>query len=237
MALDIQVGHFQGVEGQIAQDHFGFGEDVGAGDADATGAGAKVEDARRVLRQPGGETLLDQLGDRRTGHQHALVDHEGHAAEPGLAEQIGHRHALFDAAEEQLAQVRAFVLFQATVQVAVGDLVRQVQSAQHQLAGLIPGIVGAMTEEQVFSMETADSPANVITQGAQAGLGHVDYLGKRAADSSTPPVSGQPPGGDERRPATPVGRGSPPLGRRPVDVRAGNWTLVHGSLIPPQGGQ
>ncbi|MNT46753.1 hypothetical protein D3C72_1834210 [compost metagenome] len=133
--------------------------------------------------------------------------------------------------------MRALVLFQAAVQVTVGDFVGQVQGAQHQLAGLIPRIVGAMTEEQVFSMETADSPANVITQGAQAGLGHVDYLRKRAADSNTPPVSGQLPGGDERQSARSAVPGSQPLGWRLAEAQAGNWTLVHGSLIPPQGGQ
>ncbi|MCY1385049.1 hypothetical protein D9M69_733780 [compost metagenome] len=57
------------------------------------------------------------------------------------------------------------VILQAAVEVAVGDLPRQMHSPQHQLAGLVPGIVAAMTEEQLFAIETADSPADVITQG------------------------------------------------------------------------
>ncbi|MCY1224929.1 hypothetical protein D9M72_371070 [compost metagenome] len=204
MALDVQVGHFQGIEGEVAQHHFGAGEDVSTGDTDAARAGAEDEHPRRLLGQPGGELLLDQFGDGRTRHQHSLVDHEGHATEPGLAQQVGHRHALFDASAQQFAQVCALILFQAAVQVAVGNLVGQMQRAEHQLAGFVPGVIGAVPEEQVFGMETADCPANVVTQGAQAGFGHGSYLRKRAADSTTPAAREQPTTADERPPRTPL---------------------------------
>lgn len=64
MALDVLVGDFQRFEGQVPQHHFGFLELVGTGDADATGAGAQVKDARRRLGQPGFKAVFDQLANR-----------------------------------------------------------------------------------------------------------------------------------------------------------------------------
>jgi hypothetical protein len=47
-----------------------------------------------------------------------------------------------------------------------------VQGAEHQLPGFVPGIVGAVAKKQVFPMETADSPTDMVAQGAQAGSDH-----------------------------------------------------------------
>ena len=66
-------------------------------------------------------------------------------------------------------QVRMFGVFQAAIEVAVGNFVRQVQGTEHQLAGLIPGIVGAVAEEQLLTMKPTDCPANVVAHGTQAG--------------------------------------------------------------------
>ncbi|MCY1428765.1 hypothetical protein D9M71_446620 [compost metagenome] len=101
MPLDVDIGHFQRIEGQVGQHHFGPREGMCAGNADAAGTGAEVEDARRLGSQPGFEMLLDQLADGRTRHQHAFVDHERHIAEPGLAKQISRRHALVDASKQE----------------------------------------------------------------------------------------------------------------------------------------
>lgn len=108
---------------------------------------------------------VDQLGDRRARHQHTLIDDEGQTAEPGLAQQVGGGYALFDAALEQRLQVGVLVVFQAAIEIGVGDFPRQVQRAEHQLAGFIPGIVGAVAEEQLLGLKTTDGPADVITQG------------------------------------------------------------------------
>ena len=169
MPLDVAVGHFQRLEGQVAEHHFRVGEGIGAGDADAARAGAQVEDARRLGRQPGRETLADQFGNRRARHQHALVHLERQAAEPGLAEQVGGRHAFADAALDQAAEQVALVILQPTVQVGVGHFIRQMQGTQHQHAGLVPGVIGSMPKIDLLSLESADRPANVITQGTKAG--------------------------------------------------------------------
>jgi len=104
-----------------------------------------------------------------TRNQHALIDDERQTAEPGLPEQIGGRYALLDAPLQQILQVRTLIVLEAAVEVAVGHFPGQVQRTQHQLARLVPGVVGAVPEEQLFGLETADGPANVVAQGAQTG--------------------------------------------------------------------
>jgi len=70
----------------------------------------------------------------------------------------------------------ALVILQAAIQVAVGNLERQVQGAEHQMAGIVPGVVGTVTEEQFFGMKTADGPADMVTQGKQTGRVHGTLL-------------------------------------------------------------
>ncbi|RMO56848.1 hypothetical protein ALQ29_05593 [Pseudomonas marginalis pv. marginalis] len=186
MALDVLVGHFQGFEGQVPQHHFGVLELIGASDADAPGARAQVEDACRRLGQPGLKAVFDQLADRRTRDQHALINDKRHAAEPGLFQQVSGGHALMDAAMQQTLNVGNLFFFQVAIQIAVGNFPRQVQGAEHQLPGFVPGIVGTMPEKQLFPMETADSPSDVVAQGAQAGSDHGGkLLEKTTGDSNS----------------------------------------------------
>ena len=39
---------------------------------------------------------------------------------------------------------------------------------QNQLTRIVPGVVGAVAKEQLLRLKTADSPANIVTQGTQA---------------------------------------------------------------------
>jgi hypothetical protein len=75
-------------------------------------------------------------------------------------------------AMQQTLYVRDFLFFQVAIEVTVGNFPWQVQSAEHQLPGFVPGIVGTVTKKQVFPMETADGPTDVVAQGAQAGCDH-----------------------------------------------------------------
>ncbi|MOA23016.1 hypothetical protein D3C78_1436150 [compost metagenome] len=147
MAFDVLIGHFQRIEGQVSQYHFGVREHFGTDDANAAGTGAQVENAGRLSSEPRLETLFDQLANGRTWNQHALVDNEGQATEPRLTQQVGGRHAVFDAAFEQALQVHQFIVFQLAIQIAVGNLPRQVDRTQHQQPGFIPGVVGAVSEK------------------------------------------------------------------------------------------
>ncbi|MNG01346.1 hypothetical protein D3C84_843200 [compost metagenome] len=64
VTLDILVGHFQRFERQIREHDLGALELVGAGDTDATGTGAQVENPCRLGTQPWRETVFDQLANR-----------------------------------------------------------------------------------------------------------------------------------------------------------------------------
>ncbi|MCY1428780.1 hypothetical protein D9M71_446770 [compost metagenome] len=172
MALDVLVGHFKGLERQVGQHHLGLGEHVSGDDADATRPRAQVQNARRLAGQPRLKTFFDQLANGRTRHQHAFVDNERHAAEPGLAQQVGGRYTLFDTALEQVLKAYSLVVLEHAVQVAVGHLPWQVHRTQHQQAGFVPGVVGTVTEEQVMLVEAADRPADVVAQRAQTGCDH-----------------------------------------------------------------
>jgi len=91
-----------------------------------------------------------------------------------------------DTAVKQALHMGDFLFFQVAVQVTVGNFPRQAQGAEHQLPGFIPGVVGAMAEKQVFPMETADSPTDMVAQGAQAGSDHGGrLLEKTTGDSNS----------------------------------------------------
>ncbi|MNZ91814.1 hypothetical protein D3C78_1108090 [compost metagenome] len=170
VTLDVEVGHLQRVERQVGEHHLRLGEGVGAGDADAAGAGAQVEDARRRALEPGREVAFDQLGDRRARHQHALVDAVRLAAEPGLAEQVGGRDAFVDTPLQQRAHRLQLVQLETAVEVVGRHIPGQMQAAQHQRSRLVPGVVGAVPEEQLGAMEAADTPADQVTDALQTAV-------------------------------------------------------------------
>ncbi|MND86151.1 hypothetical protein D3C80_781040 [compost metagenome] len=181
MALDVLVSYFQRLERKVGQHHLGMREHFGAGNTHAAGTGAQVENARRFCRQPRFEAVFDELADRRAGYQHPLIDDKRHPAEPRFAQQVGGRHPLFDAARDQLLDVNQLLVFEAAVQITVGNFPRQVDGTQHQQPRFVPGVIGAMPEKQLFLMETADSPTDMVAQGAQAGSDHGRLLGIRPA--------------------------------------------------------
>src|SRR6516225_9953597 len=74
-------------------------------DGDAAGAGAHIEHAPHAPRlDPGREAPLDQLGDRRARDEHACIDPDGYPGELRDAGEIRGRHALADAARDELAR-------------------------------------------------------------------------------------------------------------------------------------
>src|SRR5690606_19791085 len=135
----------------------------------------------RLLRQPGLEAPLDKLTDGGTGNQYTLIDDEWQTAEPGLPKQVGGGYAVHNTTTQQLLKMFALIVFQAAIEVAIGDFPRQVQCTQHQLPRLVPGVVGTMAVKQLPGMKLADSPANIIAQRTQSGRrsGHVGISGKK----------------------------------------------------------
>src|SRR5690606_25513816 len=169
MMLDIAIGHFERIEGDIRQHHLGVQKLIGAGNTDATRAGTHIQNPRRLLRQPGLEAPLDKLTDGRTGNQYTLIDDEWQTAEPGLPKQVSGGYAVHNSTTQQLLKMFALIVLQAAIEVAIGDFPRQVQCTQHQLPRLVPGVVGTMAVKQLPGMKLADSPANIIAQRTQSG--------------------------------------------------------------------
>src|SRR5690606_15325304 len=143
--------------------HLRFGKGQGAGNADAATTCAEIEDAPRRRLQERLESVVDQLGDRRTRHQHTLIDVERHAAEPRLLQEIGKRLACCHALLEQLRHFAHCGGIQAQLRFSFGC--RLSMAPQHrfqQPAGLVPGIVGAVAEEQAGSLQRLGASLYVL---------------------------------------------------------------------------
>ena len=86
--LGVAARDLQCPGGDIRGIDLGLRKGEGAGDRDAAAAGSDVEDAAGIL-EPRGEARFDELGDRRSRHQHALVDIELEPRKPTTRR--GHR--------------------------------------------------------------------------------------------------------------------------------------------------
>lgn len=141
-------------------------------DADAAAATAKIKRSLdRASAQPGFEAALDQFRDRRARNQHIRGHLEGHAGKPGLAGQVGHRHALLNPALNARQQQRALLGQQHGAGVGGWQVVRQMQAAQHQIAGLIQGAVESLRKTEAGGIEATGGVANEIANAAE-------YLGQ-----------------------------------------------------------
>lgn len=167
--VHIAAGHLQGVRRNIDRIDLGFGKRQGGQDGQAARAGAHVQRARhrRRIPHPGRQAMVQQLGDGRARHDHPLVDIEAVAAQPGLVRQVGGRQALVHAPVDQVQHAFALLAQHARVQERIQRVGRQVQAMQHQVDGLVPGIVGAMAQGDVAGMEARHRVADQVAQGLQ----------------------------------------------------------------------
>lgn len=165
--LNVALGHRQHLTGDVHRVHFRLRESVAAGDGDTAAAGAHVEDMAWRVWDQRAEAIVDQLADRRTRHQHALVDVEFHAAEPGLVGQVGDRDALVDAADHALNDAMALAGGQTGGVHVLRNIQRQEQAWQHQLHRFVPRIIGSVTIVDIGGVETAYRPAQHILNGVQ----------------------------------------------------------------------
>ena len=165
--LDILLGHRQRVIRDIHRVHFRFREGVGAGDSDAAAAGAHIEDMARRVGDQAGEAVFNQFADRRARHQHAFVDIELVAAEPGFISEVGNRYTLVDAADNALNDAVTLAGGKARAAHIFRNIQRQPERGQDQLYRFVPRIVGAVTVPDPGGGKTADRPAQHILNGVQ----------------------------------------------------------------------
>ncbi len=103
--------------------------------------------------------------DGRARDQHPLVDVEGQAGEPRLAEQVGQRTPAGDPFPHQGDDAAALHGQQAGVEHRRVDIPGQVQRAQGQGHRFVPGRVAAVAMKQPGQVELAGRPAQAVAQG------------------------------------------------------------------------
>ena len=109
-----------------------------------------------------------QLGDERARNDHALVDVEAELAEPGFVRQIGGRHALVDAAREELRHLRALGLREPRVEERLEAVERQVQRVQQQVGGLVVGVASCRGRRRAAPRRSATRPSAASRAASRA---------------------------------------------------------------------
>ncbi len=148
MAFDVAPAYRQGAGVDVGQINLGTLENRRGRNADTAAARAQVEHARRGLLQPRLIAALDQLADRRTRDQHALVDLEVEAGEADAPEQIGRRLATADPKAQQTQHRVALARGHRRFEIDRRQIEWQVQGVQRQEIGLVERIVSAVAEMQ-----------------------------------------------------------------------------------------
>ena len=128
-----------------------------------------VPGMRGYVERPAGIRYsgLDQFGNGRAGNNGAGVNNELQSGKPRAPGQVWHRYAFLNAPPRQLNNPLFLLVSDDTVQNAWVGLQRQTQSTQHQVQRFIPGIIGAVTVENVCCFKTVPSPAHAIADGIQ----------------------------------------------------------------------
>ena len=168
-----------------------FGIVHGHCDRDTARTGAQVECAFDFqFAQPGIEARLDQFGDRRTRHQCARIALETQPGKPCFPGEIRDRDALLDAAREQRHHFGFFLLGHARLAIHRVQIVRQVQTVQHQLGRLVQRVVVTVAEREPGSAKAAGAVADQVDDGREFG-GHAQS--NRAAARSIAAAIGAAP--------------------------------------------
>ena len=111
-----------------------------------------------------GRNPFDELGDRRTGNQHAFIDEERQAREPGLVREIGERNTFGDPpAQQRLARARG--ARRSRRRSDSGESNGRLQGMQHQRRGFVACVVRAMSEEDARALQAARGACDQFGDG------------------------------------------------------------------------
>jgi hypothetical protein len=146
-AAYIAPAHAQRLRGDIDRVHRGARKRPGTRERDCARAGADVENAAHAARfDPGFEPVLDQLRDRGSRHQHALIHIQFESRKECPVGQIGERQALLDSPLEERVDARAPARRQRGAVGGAAGRVGQTRREEYELGGFVPRIVRAMAE-------------------------------------------------------------------------------------------
>jgi hypothetical protein len=158
--------HHERIVGDVDGVDHRLGESLGARNGDAARTGANVQDPPHAAGiDPGAESLLDQLRDRRTRDQHARIHHEGQTGKPRETGQVDGGNALVDAPPDQgFDTCSIFWRNPLRVDTRRGSL-RELQCMPDERRGVIPGVVGAMTEEHAGALQAPCTLCDEVAHG------------------------------------------------------------------------
>ena len=173
MSVDVDPGDRERVVGQVGRVDLDLGPGQRRQHREAAVAGAQVQHAAGALGQPRVDRAVGQwLGDQRARDDHALVDMEGHALQPGLAGQVGGRLAGRDAAVDQRRGRGGLGGRDRTVGLAVERVQRQAERPLHQPGRLVEGIGRAVAKRNARLSEAGALRMDEVDQrhAGPAGL-------------------------------------------------------------------
>ena len=194
----VAPGHFERTRRRVDRVHPRVGEGMGACHRDASAPGPEVEDAPQPTAvDPGMEAFLDELRERRPGHQHAPVDLEPEPREPRFPGEIGGGDPLLDSPVEQGDDLGPF-----TAGEAGGGRARRGAAGGPEGAGrggrgrgLVHRVVGPVREAEPGLVEPARPEAHEVRDRPQALPAERPLrppLSRRRRVAESPPLSDSP---------------------------------------------
>ncbi len=167
MFFNVMLGDSQRIRRNIDRINLCVRESISTGDGDAAAAGTHIQNIFRLLANKAGEVVINQLANRRTRHQHALIDIKFVAAEPGFIGQVGDRDTLVNATNHSLDNAVFFAGRQPRGPHIFRNIQRQIKRRQHQLYRFIPRVIGTVSIPDIRRAKAAYRPAQHVLNGMQ----------------------------------------------------------------------
>jgi hypothetical protein len=116
-------------------------------------------------RQPGvDEAFGEHLRDQRARHDHAFVDGERHALQPGLAGEVGGRAPRGDALADEGVERGDLGVGEYAIGRAVEVVQWQREPPQHEPGGLVERVGGAVPKRNARLVEAGAGPVQIVEQ-------------------------------------------------------------------------
>ena len=150
MAGHVDRGYGQRVRRDIHSVHDNLGERSRNGDCDAATPGTQINGFLGCARcQPRREAHVNQLGKRRARHQYALVYIKFESGEPGLIDEIGNGHTLFNTFVRKEFEARKLLIVDFSLVARRRIVMRQTQVREYEPCRLVNRVVSAMPVAQL----------------------------------------------------------------------------------------
>ena len=153
----------------VRQHDLGIRKHMRARDADATGAGAEIEDpiAGKRARNHGAKSELDQFGDRRARNQHTRVDQIAATGKPRLTDEI-RTSAMHDPALEHANEFASLCAPSRSRRESNRPRPRDAATCHSSAERFVPRVVGAVAEHELVRREEIRERRDAASQPCRA---------------------------------------------------------------------